>query len=640
MSILTTKISHQQHSFLPYGIPGLFIFLIAALTLYANYPGYMNPDSISKLNQIYSGNYNDWHAPFVTLAWSVFHTLLPGPFGFIVLTHLLIWGSLAALFYPLHSQFRRWALLVFIIPFLPGALNFLGNVHKDALLAGWLLLASILAHLAHLNSASLPQRITYQSLANILLLFAFLTRSNAIFAILPILFYANAHIKIKYNVLISFFIIILMPVLSTSILKLTNAHSTHPGDSVKTYHLLGLSYLEGRNLFPGQWTEEQTKKITESCYTPVQWDSAALWGKCSFIHESLLDQGLWGSSTLTKTWVKETLGHPLSTLTIMSATFYRSLLTPNSKVMFYKHGDKHFRHWEVKTDPPRLATQLLHRYVNSTINDYLGRPWFFAGISMLGLVIILKLNLLTTAYGLFAFISFSSGLVYLLSYLLTTVSAEFRYFYWSGISAYLGAVMLFFAWRQNEKITDRITISAKAQQWLSVTALSLVAITGGIVLAYQQLPPLNRTISITPLEDKPVALNYLRKASTPNWMGLKLGGTVEPHQWTTDVEGVITGTRQSGTLTTTIATFGQAIEVGYKTGPEYGKALVNIDEQTLTVNLAQPVATDTSTYLWQTPDKLITNHYQAWLWPVKVFIFSSLILLSLLWFSKRKPAAV
>ncbi|PID33994.1 MAG: hypothetical protein CR976_02610 [Thiotrichales bacterium] len=164
----------------------------------------------------------------------------------------------------------------------------------------------------------------------------------------------------------------------------------------------------------------------------------------------------------------------------------------------------------------------------------------------------------------------------------------------------------------------------------------LIAITSAIFLSYEQLPNINRTISITPLDKKPVVLNYLRKVSIPDWMNIKLDGNVNQHRWLTDSDGAFYGNNQNGTLTTTIATFGQGIETSYKTGPEYGRARVKIDNQEMIINLSQPLAKEELAYLWPSPDMLIFKHYSAWKWPVKLLIYFSIIFLCLLWFTRKR----
>lgn len=609
----------------------VFVFLAFTFILYASYPGYMNPDSVNQLTQIYTGNYSDWHSPFSTIVWSVIHEIIPGPFGFIILINVLIWGSLTILFFKLFPRIRHLAWFLLLIPFFPGALNFLGNVHKDVMLVAWLLAASVTGYLAYNKNSEINGQIIYQVLANIFLLSAFLTRPNSIFAIIPVLIYTNARLGFKRNVLISFILILSMPFAHSTISKLKDSHASHPGDCIKTYHLLGLSYLEGKNLFPGKWSEMQSKKIVEACYTPVQWDSAALWGKCGFIHKELLRQNLWGSPTLTKKWLKEILKHPVYLFTIMSLTYEKSIFDPNSRSMFYKPSESDLFHWEVKTDPPRAATILVQQYVGSIINDGLGRPWFFALISIVGLAVIFKLDLLRTNLGLFSYTLLSSSLLYLLSYFAVTVSAEYRYFYWSGYSSYLGMLLAIVAMSKDRKTT----IKDSFFKYSKYGAIVLVGITLGVILSSGNLPPIYKTLSITPLEDKPITVEYIRKVSIPNWMGVRIDGAVKPHNWTADSAGNLNGTVKSGALTTTIATFGQALEVGYKTGPNYGKALIHLDDQEMVVDLSQPTERSHVWLVWPKPENYITRNYTFLRRPLEALALASLTILLLLWYTRK-----
>jgi hypothetical protein len=499
------------------------------------------------------------------------------------------------------------------------------------MLVAWLLVASITGYLSYNDDLTKYKKISFLVLANIFLLAAFLTRMNAIFAILPILLYVNARLGLKRNVWLSVIILLLMPVVYTLLIKATDAVATHPSDSMKTYHLLGLSYLKGENLLPGEWSDEESRKIIEACYTPVQWDTASLWGKCGFIQKKLLHKNIWGSSALTKKWFKESVSNPFSLFSIMSFTFYKSLYDPNSRSMFFKPNKSDLFNWEVKTDPPRVSTNFIQQYVWSDINDHAGRPWFFALISIVGMVIIFKYNLLRSNLGLFSFALMVSGLVYLLSYFLLTVSAEYRYFYWSSYSSYLGAILIPFAWISKE----RIDMKNSHETWLKICAIAFIGFTIGLMLSRESLPPIQRTISIIPLEDKPVALNYLRRASIPNWMNVPIDGMIKPHKWQIDKEGFYRGGINDGPLSTKIDTLGQAIEVSYKTGPQYGKALVQIDDKEIIVDLSQPTEKIQTRYIWPEPEHAISKNYSAHYRLLKVILYTTIVIGILLWYTKK-----
>ncbi|MBT3047932.1 MAG: hypothetical protein G8D61_10725 [gamma proteobacterium symbiont of Ctena orbiculata] len=593
--------------------------------LYASYPGYLNPDSTNQLTQIHTQRYSDWHAPFSTLVWSLIHALVPGPFGFVVLVNLLIWGSLAALALSYSRRVGALSIAILIVPMLPGAFNMLGNVHKDVLLVGWLLAAAVFGYLANRDGAPRGKRAFFLVVANLLLLAGFLTRLNTVFAIIPLLLYINHGLGWRRNLLAATVMLLLMPTLHGSLLTLTRAERSHPGDSIKTYQLLGLSYMEGSNLFPGEWSDDQARRIVESCYTPIQWDTAALWGKCGFIHKQLMRQKLWGSDRLTRAWMGAVLDNPLALFRLNSASFHKSISDPNSRAMFYKPGESELFHWEVDTDPPRLATRLVQGYVTSPLNDLLGRPLLFALLAMIGLTLLIHSRAEINGEGLFAMALLCSGLVNILSYFLVTVSAEYRYFYWSGFSVYLGMAITVFSLL----LSDGVGRGRAIGNW-TIGALILLLGTGvGLVATADPLPPVERRLSLTPMDQRRVVLKGLQRASKPAWMGVNVEGELSPHGWQTDEHGRLSGNSSSGVLMASLATQGLALELVLSTGRERGRVLIESDGYSELVDLTSAKAGERIVTIRPAAAQRIEANHSPWSSPLKALGYCLLTMLFL-----------
>ena len=189
-------------------------------------------------------------------------------------------------------------------------------------------------------------------------------------------------------------------------------------DSIKVYNLLGLSHYERRNLFPGEWSEPQSRDIVNACYSPMQWDTA--WtGQCGFIYAELQRQQLWGSSQLTRAWLREIFSHPDGYFSVLAATFKKSMFEPFSRV---RHQTPNPWNWQVAVNPPRLTTKLAQRYIRSEFNDQVGRPWVFAVLSALGIVLLFRTRVVASEEGRFALAILISGLGYLLTYFVFNVS--------------------------------------------------------------------------------------------------------------------------------------------------------------------------------------------------------------------------
>jgi len=543
-----------------------------AFVLHASYPGYLNPDAVVQLQQIAQGAYDDWQSPFPKLLWAVLQKLTPGPVGFIVLNNVLIWGAALALALAMRQFIGAWSILLAAVPFFPGVFNFLGNAHVDAMLVAWLLAAASAAYISRRENISARMRLWMQILANLFIVAAFLTRLNAIFCLVPLLLYANARLGLRRNLLLCLVLIVSMPLLYKAQNAFLDVKKSNPSDSIKVFNLLGLSYYERRNLFPGEWTEQQSREIVNACYSPVQWDTA--WtGQCGFIYSELQRQQLWGSSHLTRAWLREIFRHPGAYFSVLAATFKRSLFKPNSRAMLYQPPNPW--NWQVADNPPRPATELAQKYIRSEFNDQLSRPWLFAVLSALGVVLLFRSGAVTSEEGRFALAVLTSGLVYLLTYFVFNVSAEYRYFYWCGFATYVGLVVTLATLRGAIR-NPASSQTDVASTMLRVPALVIAVLAVALTLFPYQLATERRTVAITPLGSDPVKVSGVHPAAKPQWMNAmsqKFDGRVAPMGWVPDGDGYRSG-RPFSPLVIDLDTFRQDIAVVLATGPGMGAAAV------------------------------------------------------------------
>lgn len=548
------------------GVASIAITLLGfAFVLHASYPGYLNPDSISQLKQVASGAYNDWHSPFLKLLWSVLVKLIPGPVGFIVLTNVLIWGAILALALAMRRFIGSWFILLVAVPFFPGTFNFLGNAHVDAMLVAWLLAAASTAYISRREHVSARIRLVLQILANLFIIAAFLTRLNAIFSLVPLLLYANARLGLRRNLLLCMALIVAMPVLNTLQNRILEVTSSSAADSIKVYNLLALSYHERRNLFPGEWTEPQSREIVNACYSPVQWDTA--WtGQCGFIYTELQRQQLWGSSQLTRVWLREIFDHPVVYFSALAATFKKSMFKPNSSAMLYNTPNPW--NWQVADNPPRPSTYIAQRYIGSKFNR-VGRPLVYVLLSALSIVLLFRMRAVATEEGLFALAILTSGLVYLLTYFVFNVSAEYRYFYWCGFAAYIGLVVALASVGSRRRAAQ----DEKPDALLRIPSLLIAALATALVVFPYHLPTERRIVTITPLGPEPVMISGIHNAATPKWMDQNFEGRIEPMTWVREGGGY-RSTQPYSPLVAELESLKQDVDVVVVTGPGMGSVTI------------------------------------------------------------------
>ncbi len=506
----------------------------AAFVVDASYPGYLYPDSVDQLGQAISGRFDDWHSPFMALVWRGLLLLAPGPVGPLLLQCALIWGGLAALAMLLAPRAGWPSLLLLAVPLLPGSFNYLGNIHVDTLLVGWLLAALPCVQLAD-GEAGTPGRRRIARIAriaaNALLLCAVLTRPNAIVAPIPLLLLANRRLGRRRMALATGAMLASMPLLLSLQAGLLHATRLHSSNAVETYDLMALSYHEHQNLLPGTWTTAQAHDITSACYTPVQWDPA--WtGHCRFIVDGLRRQGLWGSTRLAGAWLRAVVHHPLGAVTMLLPPFRLALFDPNSQSMFYPTDNRWG--WHVPDDPPRPASALSRRYVDWPVARFVGRPAYFVLLSAVGLLLLLRSGAAESEEGRLALALLCSGLAYLLSYLPILVSAEYRYFYWCGFATYLGVVLAGLAIRARPRARTpvRLGLAGKAGLTLSAAAFALVT-----VCAVATLPRTRRIVAVTPLGGGRVQVDAVRDANVLFWRRRDFPGQMEDTGWQRDAAG-------------------------------------------------------------------------------------------------------
>jgi hypothetical protein len=537
-------------------------------TLHASYPGYLNPDSAVQLEQVIAWRFDDWHSPFVGVVWSMLLKLMPGPVGFMVFNNVLIWGASLVLALAVRRKIGMWSVLVAAVPAFPGVFNYLGHVHVDAMLVAWLMAAACAAYISRREHVSARVRLVLQILANLCIVAAFLTRLNVIFALVPLLLYVNARLGLRRNLLLCVALIVAMPLLYKAQNALLDAENRSPSESIKVYNLLALSYYERRNLLPGDWTAEQSREIVNACYSPVQWD-AAWYGNCSFIFDTLKRQQLWGASELTRTWMREVLNHPARHFSLLGATFKLSMFEPNSRAMLYQTSNPW--NWHVADNPPRASTAQAQAYILSGFNDHVGRPWVYALLSALGVVLLFRTRAIASEEGRFALAVLISGLVYLLTYFVFNVSAEYRYFYWCGFATYIGLVVSLPSILAGAR--GRARPSEKAGALLRRLSLAIAALAVTLVSFPFDLATERRVVTVTPLESRQALVMGIHNVATPKWMRLNFEGRVDPMAWAWEDAGYRSN-RSFSPLVVELETLSQDLEVVLATGPGMGAVAI------------------------------------------------------------------
>lgn len=164
---------------------GLVSAVLCAVVLLFFWPGVAHYDTVAQYQQVVSGAYYDWHPPAMARLWSVFHASgWAGQGPMFLLQTVLYWIGLGLVAAALARGARIAAVAVLVLGLWPPALGWQAVVVKDGQMAAALLAATGLV--AWKRLAGKPLGAIGTAALVVLLGYAVLVRSNAIFAVAPL----------------------------------------------------------------------------------------------------------------------------------------------------------------------------------------------------------------------------------------------------------------------------------------------------------------------------------------------------------------------------------------------------------------------------------------------------------------------
>ncbi|MDE2583252.1 MAG: hypothetical protein KGL52_16565 [Rhodospirillales bacterium] len=410
-----------------------------ALSIDAYYPGIMLPDSTFVYDQARELiPYNDYHPVLMAFAWRLMLHILPGPVGPLVLFNVLFWGGIALI---AMAACRRHAaiagLIICILMLLPNVIGYTGVILNDVLIAAfWCLAFGVLYARMASGSGRRAQRVL-ALLGLLSAMLGVLARINGWFAAIPILIEAAGGLT-KKRIRTAILLWACLPVLWIGFSRVLAAEPHSPVDGIFVADLGALSHLEGRNLFPGHWTQLQSRAIAHTCYNGRGYNVYGI-TRCSFVVQGLFSQKLWGSHELMETWMWAVAGDPIGYVRSRVLFFLNTTIAPANRLMLASDGRTIGFPYEGNNF---LSRGMLHyvRYFEAT---FLFIPAFWIGlgiVDLVGLALVAK-----GGHDAFSGVTRAlilSGVVYALTYLFFGVSGDYRYYLWTVISIAIGTMML------------------------------------------------------------------------------------------------------------------------------------------------------------------------------------------------------
>lgn len=420
-------------------------WLLAAMagTLFAcnvalQFPGLLTNDSVNQYAEAVSGRYTDWHPPVMAWLFSVLLRIHEGPAPLFVLHLVGYWSG----WWLLADATRRagraqLAFLVLLAGLFPTFVFLNASLTKDVgMVAAWLPAVGAL-YWYRAQGRRVPLAVGLA--VAVLLGYGTLVRSNAIFALGPLLLYAFAPAAWLRNLRLMAAAVV-VAVASVPATQLANRLLFQPVErqAVHSLFLFDLAGIAAHTGDPTLMAPRATLSLEElrRCYTPYWWDSFSPWGSCAGKvnrpdeHHATFGEGLPAQ------WARTIAAHP-------AAYAIHRLKHFNSALMFAVPL-KHIRLTpEYRTDNPSFKP--LETVTQRDIWFDLVRKnpsiWPITWVVWAVVLLAFLARRDASAPVLLARVLAVSALGYACAYLVIGVATDIRYHYWAVLATLAGTLL-------------------------------------------------------------------------------------------------------------------------------------------------------------------------------------------------------
>lgn len=419
---------------------GIGAAALGALALSFFWPGAALYDSVTQYRQAVSGIYDDWHPPAMARLWSGFHALgLPGQAPMFALQMLFYWGGLGLIAVGLARAGARIAAgAVLLLGLWPPFLGWEAAVLKDAQMVGALVAAAGLVAWRRLGGEA-PRPIEFAAVA-LLIGYATLLRANAIFAAAPLA--AGLFVPWQWRRWSLRFALIAMGTLAALALApainhhLLGARPSGVEATQPIFDMAGIAHRAGPDAVPLLPSETWRRVEAERCSSSVLWDVYASGQRCGFVQEELTAHP---AGALYAGWAAAIRDNPgayaAHRLTHWNATmrWFVPWHFPLTRPMSGSEPNR------LGLASPATRVEPFDDVAGWLANGPLGAPIlaFAAAVAVLALA----RPAASAAHGLAATLALSAVAMEL-SFLVVSISSDWRYHLWSMLAAWLSAILL------------------------------------------------------------------------------------------------------------------------------------------------------------------------------------------------------
>jgi len=417
----------------------LIVALIAAVANFiAFYPGLLHHDAWAYFESARNNNWTNWQPPLLGFLWIPLQAIHDGPQPMLVLFIAAYWAGFVLIADALRHEGRALAGLTFLAAFFPMALNYNGQLVKDISMATCLLIGAGIA--AGVVSGSIRWRTLALPLMWLFLVMGAFMRANSLFGLPPLIDlaaratskrWASASI-IKRAIIVLVVSAAVAPAHMVADRYLYRVEDIKPVSTLQVFDIGGITYFSGSDGFQGFFGPNFVERNT-TCYTPRHWD---VYGwmvderGCPEVYENLKPEFGW---PLSKLWLEAIVSHPLAYLAHRFAhanRFFQFLCTDCKELVFtgWQSGNQKEFSFE-----PTWLFHVIDAGAQALNDSLLGPPyvwllislaWAWAGLGIPNE----KTRAIVVSLAL-------SGAMYALGYFIIGIAHEYRYIYWTLLSA-------------------------------------------------------------------------------------------------------------------------------------------------------------------------------------------------------------
>lgn len=445
--------------------------VLFACNLALQFPGLMTNDSVNQYAEAVSGRYTDWHPPVMAWLFSVLMRIHEGPAPLFVVHLMGYWTG----WWLLADATRRSgrANLAFLIPLaglFPTFVFLNASLNKDVgMVAAWLPAIALL-YWYRTQGRRVPLLAGLVIAA--LLTYGTLVRSNAVFALGPLLLLALAPERWLRNtrlmiaaVVVALVAIPLSQQVNRILFQPVERQAVH---SLFLFDLAGIAAHAGDPSLVAPRANLSAKELGD-CYTPYWWDSFSPWGSCAGqVMRPDNDHATHGEG-LPMQWARTIAAHP-------AAYAIHRLKHFNSALMFavplkhirltpeYRTDNPAFKPLEIVT-PRDVRFDWVRK--NPTVWPVTWVAWAIVLLAFLARVDASPAVLLARTLAV-------SALGYAGAYLVIGVATDVRYHYWTVLAIVVATLAVLPSLAAGYRRRSRVLLGGTAAVAV-VIALGLVA---------------------------------------------------------------------------------------------------------------------------------------------------------------------